>query len=100
MEYVVPIVALEAVGDSMLKLYATGSAWTFATAGYVFYGMLLWLFIRVIQVKGLAWANSAWDGYSNIATMFVGIVIFKEKVSTQELIGMLFIAAGCFLLGT
>ena len=100
MEYVVPIVALEAVGDSMLKLYATGSAWTFAAAGYVFYGMLLWLFVRVIQVKGLAWANSAWDGYSNIATMFVGIVIFKEKVSTQELLGMLFIAAGCFLLGT
>lgn len=100
MEYIVPIVALEAVGDSMLKLYATGKPWVYALAGYAFYGMLLWLFIMAIRIKGVAWANSAWDGYSNIATMFVGIVIFKEKVSTKELIGMLLVTGGCFLLGT
>ncbi len=67
--------------------------------GYGAYAAVLLLFVQSIKKMGLAWSNTAWDGWSNIATGAVAIFILKEKPKPREWLGILFVSAGLFLLG-
>lgn len=100
MDFIAGIVTIEALGDYQLALYAKDPKWYYLGLGYGAYAILLSLFISSIKRMGLAWSNSAWDGWSNIATGLVAIFILKEKPSPKEFIGMILISAGLFLLGT
>ena len=100
MEFIAGVVTIEAFGDYQLALYAKDSQWWNLGFGYASYAILLSMFIKAIKDKGLAWANSAWDGWSNIATGLVAIFALGEKPTTKEFLGMLLISAGLFLLGT
>ena len=100
MEFVLGIVTLGAYGDYELARYAKdSSALTSLGAGYASYGLILAMYIQSIKAKGLAWSNSAWDGWSDIATNLVAFTVLGEKATIKELLGMLMIAAGLFLLG-
>lgn len=102
MEYILPIVSIEALGNwSFTKFVQEGNIqpW-YRLLGYVCYIGVLELFQKSIQIKGLAWTNSAWDGWSNIATGAVALFIFKEKPSLKQFIGMILISVGIFFLGT
>lgn len=100
MEFIAGIVTIEAAGDYQLALYAKESKWWQLGLGYSAYAILLSMFIKAIKDKGLAWANSAWDGWSNLATGIVAILVLGERPSMKEFFGMLLISAGLFLLGT
>ena len=100
MDFILGIVTIEALGDYQLALYAKDPKWYYLGLGYGAYAILLALFISSIKRMGLAWSNSAWDGWSNLATGLVAILILKEKPNPKELIGMILISAGLFLLGT
>jgi multidrug transporter EmrE-like cation transporter len=100
MEFIAGMVTIEAFGDYQLALYAKETKWWNLGFGYASYSILLSLFIQAIKDKGLAWANTAWDGWSNIATGLVAILALGEKPTIQEFLGMLLISAGLFLLGT
>jgi len=99
MEYIIPIVLIEAFGDYNLAEYAINSNLTNLVFGYVSYIGILGIFIQSIRKMGLAWTNSAWDGWSNITTGLVALLVFKEKPSHKELFGMVLISAGLVLLG-
>lgn len=102
MQFILPVVAIEAIGDwSFAKYIQDGKKQlVYKLLGYVSYIGVLELFQKTIQSHGLAWANSAWDGYSNIVTGAVALFIFKEKPSWKELFGMALISIGLFFLGT
>jgi multidrug transporter EmrE-like cation transporter len=102
MEFIVPIVTIEALGDySFTKFIQEGRKNNFfKLLGYVCYIGVLELFQKSIQLKGLAWTNSAWDGWSNLATGLVALLVFHEKPSPKELFGILLISVGLFFLGT
>lgn len=100
MEFIAGIVTIEALGDYCLALYAKSPQWWTLGAGYASYSVMLALFIKAIKEKGLAWANSAWDGWSNIATGAVAIIALGERPTSKEFIGMILVSAGLFLLGT
>jgi multidrug transporter EmrE-like cation transporter len=100
MDFIAGIVTIEAFGDYHLARYATESKWWQIGLGYGSYAILLSLFIRAIQEKGLAWSNSAWDGWSNLATGLVALLVLKEQPTGTEIIGMALVSAGLFLLGT
>jgi multidrug transporter EmrE-like cation transporter len=99
MEYILGIVSIEAFGDYQLARYADQAKWWQLGLGYGSYAILLSLFIKAIQEKGLGWANAAWDGWSNLATGAVAIFILKEKPTLRELAGMMLVSAGILLLG-
>ena len=99
MEYILGMVTIEAVGDYQLARYAKEAKWWQLGIGYGSYAILLSLFIRAIQLKGLAWANTAWDGWSNLATGAVAIFLLNERPTWREFAGMVLVSAGLLLLG-
>ena len=102
MEFILPIVGIEAVGDWAFTKYLKEKKEHifYKILGYISYIGVLEMFQKAIQVKGLAWTNSAWDGWSNITTGAVALFIFKEKPKIQQLIGILLVSLGIFFLGT
>jgi multidrug transporter EmrE-like cation transporter len=99
MEFIAGIVTIETLGDLSLTKFAQEGGTGYLVGGYTAYGLLLWLFIRAIRTMGLAWSNSAWDGWSNLATGLAAILVMGERPSATELAGMFLITAGLFLLG-
>ena len=101
MEFIASIVTIEALGDwSFTKFVKEGRKNIFyKILGYGCYVGLLELFQGTIEKKGLSWANSAWDGWSNLATGLVAVLIFKEKPSLKEFLGIVLISVGLFFLG-
>ena len=102
MEYILPIVSIEALGDWGFTKFVQEDRKhpLYRILGYVCYIGVLELFQKSIEIKGLAWTNSAWDGWSNLATGAVALFIFKEKPSLKEFLGIILISVGLFFLGT
>jgi multidrug transporter EmrE-like cation transporter len=102
MEFILPVVAIEAVGDWGFTKFVQGyrKHLGFKVLGYAAYIAVLELFQKTIEVKGLAWANGAWDGWSNIATGLVALLIFNEKPTSKQFLGLILISVGIFFLGT
>ncbi len=102
MQYILPVVLIEAIGDWSFTHYVKEQRKQplFKLIGYVSYIAVLELFQKTIQSHGLSWANSAWDGWSNIATGAVALLVFKEKPSLKEFFGMILISLGIFFIGT
>ena len=102
MQYIIPVVLIEAIGDWSFTQYIQEQRKQplFKLLGYASYIGVLELFQKTIEVNGLAWANSAWDGWSNVITGLVALFIFKEKPSKKELFGIALISLGLFFLGT
>lgn len=97
--YIAGIVGIEAVGDYHLAKFATNNSGNSLFIGYGAYAITLVLFIHSIRTMGLAWSNSAWDGWSNIATNLVAVYGLKEAPSHTEYAGMALISLGLLLLG-
>jgi multidrug transporter EmrE-like cation transporter len=101
MEFILPVVGIEAIGDWSFTKFVQGHRKQplFRIIGYVCYIAVLELFQKAIEFKGLSWANTAWDGWSNIATGAVAVLIFGERPSAHEWIGIILISLGIFFLG-
>ena len=97
--FIAGIVLIEAVGDYYLAEFAINGLASGVLIGYLSYAIVLVLFVSSIRTMGLAWSNSAWDGWSNIATNLVAVYGLGEKPSTTQYIGMGFITIGLLLLG-
>lgn len=102
MEFIASIVTIEALGDwGFTKFIQEGRKNVYyKILGYTCYVAILEFFQNAIQTKGLSWANSAWDGWSNLATGAVALFVFGEKPSLKQLAGIIMISLGLFLLGT
>ena len=101
MEFIFSIVTIEAFGDWAFAKYVKEKRQrpVFKAIGYMSYIALLEMFQRAIQLNVLAWANAAWDGWSNLATGLVAIFVMHEKPSINEWIGLALISIGLFFLG-
>lgn len=102
MEFILSIVTVEAFGDWAFAKYVKENRQhpVLKAIGYMCYIALLELFQRAIELNGLVWANTAWDGWSNLATGAVAIFVMNEKPSFKEWIGIVLITIGLFFLGT
>jgi multidrug transporter EmrE-like cation transporter len=99
MEYIIPIVGIEAYGDYMLAQYATKGDIQNFVVGSTSYFVLLILFVKAIKDKGLAWSNTAWDGWSTLATSAVAVFALGERPSFTQMVGIAFTVLGLVLLG-
>ena len=102
MEFITSIVLTEAIGNWSFTKYVQENRKNFLYRffGYACYIGVLEYFQKSIELKGLAWTNSAWDGWSNLTTGLVALVLFGEKPSSKQFIGIFLISVGLFFLGT
>jgi multidrug transporter EmrE-like cation transporter len=91
---------IEGVGDYALKKYAIGGAWGFLPVGVTIYVVLAFVLSWLFKTKGFAGLNATWDGLSNIFTMTVGYLVFKEVYSLREWSGMFMITLGLFFMNS
>jgi multidrug transporter EmrE-like cation transporter len=100
MEYILPIVAIEAYGDYNLANYAIkGSHIKDFITGCLSYLSVLVLFVASIRDKGLAWSNTAWDGWSTLATSGVAVIFLNEQPTFQDYVGIGLTSLGLIILG-
>lgn len=85
---------LEGVGDFALKKYAIGGAWGFLPLGVSIYAALAFTLTWFFKYTGFAILNATWDGLSNVFTMAVGYMVFKEVYSVREWFGMFLVTLG------
>jgi uncharacterized membrane protein len=102
MEFILAIVTIETFGNWAFAKYVKDRRErpVFKAIGYLSYFAFLEIFQRAIQLHGLAWANSAWDGWSNLSTSLVAILLLKERPSFREWIGITLVSIGLLFLGT
>ena len=94
------VVGTEAFGDWRLGLYTKNNTLTDMLLGYASYFVAVTYFIKAIRTKGLAWSNSQWDAWSNLASGAVAIFLLGEKPSWKQLLGIALISVGLFFLGS
>ena len=99
MEYILPIVLIEAFGDYNLANYVKTNSNVELAMGFSSYAAVLLIFIESIRKMGLAWSNTAWDGWSNLATGFVAIFIMKERPTPLQIGGIIIVFIGLAMLG-
>lgn len=89
---------VEGVGDFALKKYAIGGAWEFLPVGVSIYVALAFTLVWLFKHVGFAILNATWDGLSNVFTMAVGYLVFKEVYTLREWAGMFMVTLGLVLI--
>lgn len=85
---------VEGIGDYALKKYALGSTWGFLSVGVLTYNALAFLLVWLFRHVGFAILNATWDATSNVFTMIVGALVFRESYSVREWFGMALVTLG------
>jgi small multidrug resistance pump len=93
-------IASEQLGTSAMKAsegFTSLGPTIFAVIGYVF---SLIFFGRCMRILPMGFAYSLWVGLGMITSSLIGIVVFKEALSTSVVIGLAVIAAGILVLNS
>lgn len=85
---------VEGVGDWALKKYAIGGPLAYFSVGMSVYLLLSFLLVYLFKTTGFAVLNASWDATSNVLTMIVGALVFKEVYSVREWFGMILVTLG------
>jgi len=70
------------------------SKWVPSVLVFVFYGLSLGLLVLVLKKFEVSVAYAIWAGLGTALIAFIGMLWFKEPVSTVKIISILFIIAG------
>ncbi len=89
---------VEGIGSYALKKYAIGGAWGYLSFGVTIYVALAFLLVWLFQHVGFAILNASWDATSNVMTMLIGSLAFKEVYTTREWAGMILVTLGLVLI--
>jgi multidrug transporter EmrE-like cation transporter len=87
------LTATEVVGDTAAR------AGNMPLVTYAAYLLLAYQLQRVFKYNGMGLTNAYWNAYTNITHTVIGMVIFREKLSSQQLVGIALVTLGIVLLG-
>jgi drug/metabolite transporter (DMT)-like permease len=83
---------IDAVVLSLLKLFSIGSITSYVVfiLAFIIYGCQPFIFYYGLRFANLTVMNLMWDLASDILIAYIGLMIFKEKISNLQKIGILF----------
>ena len=93
----IELTAVELLGDTSLRQYALTGDTTYLFLGSASYLTLVYILQDALKTESLAITNGFWDGLSNIVTTATAVAL-GENLSTKQIIGLLLISGGLFLL--
>lgn len=89
----------EVVGQSSLQYYhKETSEYQYFLIAVLCYAMVCYLLLQSYNYKGMGIVNTLWSGTSIIVILFVGIFFFNEKIYIGDIIGIILILIGFFLI--
>jgi multidrug transporter EmrE-like cation transporter len=90
---------LDVVIMTLLKLKSTSALTSpyILPATMAIYSLEPLLFYKALSVKGMAILNVLWDATSSILIALVGVLIFGEKLSLLNWLGIFLCTAGIIL---
>ena len=95
---VVSISICELIGQSCLRYFHINSDkpryYFIAT---IFYAIVCYLLFLSYQYRGMGIINVLWSGISILVILSSSMVLFGEKITTMDKIGIVFILFGIFL---
>jgi multidrug transporter EmrE-like cation transporter len=92
-------VAFFATGEYFSKKFALGPSWKYVAmilAAYIS-GTLAWL-PAILQKNQLSVTGTIWSVLSVLATIGIGLLIFKEHLNAMQITGLIFAIAALALL--
>lgn len=64
------------------------------------YNLLAGALFAALKSNPLSLTNTWWDGISNVMTLFIGVIVFGETLTSRQAIGAALVTLGLFLVGT
>jgi|SRR5690625_655981 len=96
--YLLGAIISEVFGSSMMKLTATIKS-NLPIIGIIFgYILSFYLLSLALVTIPLSFGYAVWSGLGTALTAIVGFTLFKEKVNTQTVIGIILLIIGIILL--
>ena len=89
---------LDILGMSFAKQYTLSDKWWWLALAIACFGALIIAFVQMLRLESLAFTNAIWAGFTALATVLIGWLIFGEKLSSVQLIGIVLIVGGVILL--
>ncbi len=89
---------VEGVGDYALKRFAIGGANWLYPIGVGIYVLLANILVHLFKTLGFAITNAYWDATSNLFTMAIGYLVFRESYTPLQWLGMFIVTVGIILL--
>ena len=77
-------------GDYFAKLWSTNQRTVFLLAAFLGYFLSSVFYIPTLLREGLVVTSVIWSLLSIIGFLFVGLVIFREQLTTLQIIGVIF----------
>jgi len=92
----------ELFGQSALKyLHLHNGYKHYYLYALMFYALVCLLLLQSYKYKGMGIVNVLWSGLSILVILSVSIIIFGEKITKMDIIGIILIILGmCFIWGT
>lgn len=92
------IVIIETISISCVKGYHDGAGQTFMLLAIFGYSIVCYLLNKSLSYKdSMGMVNLLWSGMSVLAVSVVGVLLFKEKVSSYDMIAGSLIASGIMI---
>jgi len=96
---VIIIIALfECLGQGMLKHYNNNNHICYFFIGILCYFVVCCLLLKCYKLKNMGAIVSIWSGVSIILTVFIGILLFNEKLLMKDILGIILIIIGIYFI--
>ncbi len=87
-------IIFEVLGTICMKFADGFSKWLPSVFVFIFYGLSLGLLVLVLKKMEVSIAYAIWAGLGTALIAAIGMIWFKEPVSSTKIISILFIIAG------
>ena len=88
---------IETFADYCLKKYAQTDGLQYILGGLGGYGGVVYVFQRALRKDNLGRVNGAWNAFTTISDLIVGMTM-GEKYSITQLLGFILISCGILLI--
>ena len=94
---VVVIVCIENMSQYFLKNYTIDKKLHFFIYGVILYAIIAYILTLTFKYEKMVIVNILWGGVSALLLTAMAYVLFDEKLTIREIIGILVIFAGIFI---
>ena len=91
------LIFLETIAASLLKEYTINKTTWKLLIAILIYPLVAYMFATIIKSRGLAVANAMWQIGALVIISLWGVIYYKEKLTSMEMLGLGFGVLGLLL---